>query len=468
VSFQAFNFDPRIAAGVTAAGYTVPTPIQAQAIPPVLQGRDLIGLAQTGSGKTAAFALPILQRLLPGPRGSVRALILSPTRELAEQTHDVFSQLGKQTGLRSAAIYGGVSLQMQMKKLRDGVDIVVACPGRLLDHIAQSSIALSHLEILVLDEGDRMLDMGFLPDIRRIIKRLPTNRQTLLFSATMPNDIRGLAEDMLRNPATVQVGLAAPVGSVSHALYPAPAHLKTALLMRLLEETDTESVLVFTRTKHRAKRVGEQLQKAGYRAASLQGNLAQARRQAALDGFRDGSFQILVATDIAARGIDVSSISHVINYDMPDTADAYTHRIGRTGRAARTGDAFTLVTGEDTDMVRAIERALGEKIARRMVPGFDYNAPAPAHNAEFARPPREPRRIKAAPAGRPAPAARQAAPAPRWGDAPARAPRPLPAPAQRPAASAPSRPAEFAARPDGAPARRPRRRSRRAQGGESA
>jgi ATP-dependent RNA helicase RhlE len=410
VTFQSFNFDPRIAAGIQSAGYKVPTPIQAQAIPVVLQGRDVMGLAQTGTGKTAAFVLPILQRLLAGPRGKVRALILAPTRELAEQTHQAIGALGRQTGLRSLTIYGGVSNRPQAEQLRRGVDIVVACPGRLLDHLGEQTISLSGLEVLVLDEADRMFDMGFLPDIRRILRHVPPARQTLLFSATMPPDIRRLADDVLRDPMTVQVGPTAPVSTVTHALYPVASHLKTGLLLELLHHTDTESVLVFTRTKHRAKRLGEQLDKAGYRVASLQGNLSQNRRQAALDGFRDGTYQILVATDIAARGIDVTGISHVINYDIPDTADAYTHRIGRTGRAARLGDAFTLVCDEDADMVRTIERVLGSKVPRRTLPGFDYHAPAPARNTEFARPPREaqPRRRPAAAPPAAPPAARPA------------------------------------------------------------
>jgi len=350
-----------------------------------------MGLAQTGTGKTAAFVLPILQRLLKGPRGVVRALILSPTRELAEQTHEAITALGRQTGLRSVTIYGGVSARVQLSNLRTGAEIIVACPGRLLDHLGQGAISLSKVEVLVVDEADQMFDMGFLPDVRRILQRLPTERQTLLFSATMPSDIRALARDILRDPVSVQVGQSRPVDTVSHALYPVPAHLKTPLLMKLLDHTDTESVLVFARTKHRARRIGEQLQKAGYSAASLQGNLSQNRRQAALDGFRDGKYQILVATDIAARGIDVTGISHVINYDMPDTTDAYTHRIGRTGRAARTGDAFTLITDADSGMVRAIERVLGSNIERRRVHDFDYSVPGQAGDKEFARPPREPR-----------------------------------------------------------------------------
>ena len=387
MEFGNFDFHPAVMAGVRAAGYVTPTPIQAQAIPPVLEGHDVMGLAQTGTGKTAVFALPILHRLMQGPRGHLRALVIAPTRELAEQINEAFVSLGKQTRLRSATIYGGVGLNPQVRKLRAGVEIVVACPGRLLDHIHQRTIDLSRVEVLVLDEADRMFDMGFLPDIRKIIKSLPSQRQTLLFSATMPDDIRKLAHEVLRAPVTVQVNHAAPLDSVAHALYPVEQHLKTALLLELLRHTQTGSVLIFTRTKHRAKRVGEQLERAGHRAASLQGNLSQNRRQAALDGFRNGSHRILVATDIAARGIDVSSISHVINYDMPDTADAYTHRIGRTGRAAKTGDAFTFMTREDGEMVRAIERILGERVERRTLANFDYSKQVLDRGAEFARAP---------------------------------------------------------------------------------
>ncbi|HWR59855.1 MAG TPA: DEAD/DEAH box helicase [Thermodesulfovibrionales bacterium] len=392
MSFNSFNLHPQISAGVRALGYNTPTPIQRKAIPTVLLGHDIMGLAQTGTGKTAAFVLPILERLMKGPRGCVRALVVAPTRELAEQIHKAIGSMGRQTGLRSVAVYGGVSANQQIQKLRAGTEIVVACPGRLLDHIGQGTIDLSKMEVLVLDEADRMFDMGFLPDIRKIIKHVPTRRQTLLFSATMPDDIRRLAGEVLRAPVMVQVDPAAPADTVAHALYPVSQHLKTELLIELLRNTDTESVLIFTRTKHRAKRVGQQLEKAGYRAASLQGNLSQNRRQAALDGFRKGAYQILVATDIAARGIDVSSISHVINYDMPDTADAYTHRIGRTGRAAKTGDAFTFVVSEDEEMVRNIERVLGEKVERHTLKGFDYKKSAPVRDTEFARPPRKAQR----------------------------------------------------------------------------
>jgi len=378
LNFKAFNLHPSVAAGVAAAGYETPTPIQARAIPQVMNGRDVMGLAQTGTGKTAAFVLPILNRLLGDKYGGVRALIIAPTRELAEQIHQAIETLGRKTRISSVAVYGGVGINSQIRKLKQA-DIVVACPGRLLDHIGRRSIDLSRLEMLVADEADQMFDMGFIPDIRRILKHLPKKRQTLLFSATMPPEIRRLAGDILRDPTTVQMGTTAPAETVSHALYPVAQHLKTALLLKLLGNTAAESVLVFTRTKHRAKSLGKKLAVAGYRSTSLQGNLSQGRRQAALDGFRDGTFQILVATDIAARGIDVTRISHVINYDIPSTPEAYIHRIGRTGRATRSGEAFTLVTGEDRDMVRAINRIIGAEIEQRTLSTFDYGSPAPNH-----------------------------------------------------------------------------------------
>jgi ATP-dependent RNA helicase RhlE len=347
-----------------------------------------MGLAQTGTGKTAAYALPIMERLLNGPRGSLRALVVAPTRELAEQIAEDFRDLGHKARLTVLTIYGGVGINPQIDALRRGVDIVVACPGRLLDHITQGTVDLTRIQVLVLDEADMMLDMGFLPDVRRIIKNLPTQRQNLLFSATMREDIRHLADAILHDPVTIQIGHSAPVETVSHALYPVPQHLKTPLLIELLKNTDTESVLIFTRTKHRAKKLGEKLAKEGHRATSLQGNLSQRARQEALGGFRDGTYKVLVATDIAARGIDVTQISHVINYDIPDTTDAYTHRIGRTGRALRSGDAFTLVTEEDTMLVRDIEKVLGTPIERRTLSGFDYRAPAPRRETEFAWDPR--------------------------------------------------------------------------------
>jgi ATP-dependent RNA helicase RhlE len=385
LNFDQFGLDSRLMQGVRAAGYDTPTPIQSAAIPPALAGHDLIGTAQTGTGKTAAFVLPILQRLLKGPRnpdvgrgGRTRALIVTPTRELAEQINDTIRALGQASGLRSATIYGGVSMLPQERALRDGVEILVACPGRLLDHIDRRTARLDSLEVLVLDEADRMFDMGFLPAVRRILSHVPAKRQTMLFSATFPAEIEQLAAQALRNPQRLAVGLSRPATTVSHALYPVPQHLKTGLTLDLLKRTDARSVLIFTRTKHRASRLAQQLERSGYRVTSLHSNRSQNQRQAALDGFRDGTYQIMVATDIAARGIDVESISHVINYDIPDTADAYIHRIGRTGRAEREGDAFTMITPEDDVMVRTIERAVGQRIARQTIPGFDYNVPPPA------------------------------------------------------------------------------------------
>lgn len=378
MNFTEFCFRPRIVAGIEALGFTEPTPIQAEGIPPVLDGKDLLGLAQTGTGKTAAFVLPILNRLIEKQSRRLRALILAPTRELAEQINDVIQGLAPQTGVKSMTIYGGVGMQPQVERLRRGVDIVVACPGRLLDHFDQRSIDVSALEVLVIDEADRMFDMGFLKDLRRVVSHLPKKRQTLLYSATMPDEVGKLIREVLVNPVTVKIGHSAPVHTVEHALYPVSQHLKTPLLLEILKRTETGSVLVFTRTKHRAKKVARVLVREGFSAAELQGNLSQRQRERSLDGFRDGRFRILVATDIAARGIDVSTISHVINYDIPDTTDAYTHRIGRTGRMERTGDAFTFVTGEDTEMIRAIERVMKGAIERRTLEGFDYKAQAPA------------------------------------------------------------------------------------------
>jgi ATP-dependent RNA helicase RhlE len=377
VNFNSFAFHPQINAGISTVGYSHPTAIQLHTIPPILEGRDVLGLAQTGTGKTAAFVLPILQHLLSGPRGKLRALILSPTRELSEQTHTNIEILGRQTGLRSMTIYGGVSSQPQIKKLRTGVEIVVACPGRLLDLMGQKVINLGRIEILVIDEADRMFDMGFLPDIRRILAALPRQRQTLLFSATMPDEIRTLANELLDHPVKVDLGVTRPVATIGHALYPVDQNRKTELLLALLRKSGNGQILVFTRTKHRAKKVAEQLVKAGLPATSLQGNLSQNRRQQAMNNFRTGRIKVLVATDIAARGIDVSQISHVINFDMPDTADAYTHRIGRTGRMARQGTALTLVTQDDLPMIRTIERLLGGALEKRKLAGFDKMQPSP-------------------------------------------------------------------------------------------
>lgn len=371
MSFEKFKFDEKIMAGVVAAGYRMPTPIQAQSIPPIMEGRDVMGLAQTGTGKTAAFVLPILQRLMQRQRGPVRALIIAPTRELSEQTHEAIMQLGRKTGLCSTTIYGGVSINNQINRLRSRVDIISACPGRLLDHIGRGTLDLSHVEVLVLDEADHMFDMGFLPDVRRIVKHLPAKRQTLLFSATMPGEIRSLANDLLSDPINIQIGDSAPVMTVSHTFYPVQVEQKTALLRDILEKTDTQSVLVFTRTKSRAKSLAEQLNRVGHnKVTSLHGNLTQQKRKQSLDGFRDGRYDVMIATDIAARGIDVTRISHVINYDMPATADAYTHRIGRTGRATKTGDAFTFITGQDAELLRSLKKLLGAKLQYQNVEGL--------------------------------------------------------------------------------------------------
>ena len=384
MNFQSFSFDPAIMAGIRALGYEEPTPIQEQAIPPVLEGKDVLGIAQTGTGKTAAFVLPILQRLLEGPRGGVRALIISPTRELAEQTCEVINGLGQETGLIGAAIYGGVSLFQQNSKLQQGVDIIVACPGRLLDHLWNGTIRLSGLEVLVIDEADRMLDMGFLPDIRNILSCIMHERQKLLFSATMPDDIRRLVKDILKDPVNITIGRKLPAKAVSHALYPVKEHLKIALLQEYLKRTDTDSVLIFTRTKHRADRVAMQLRHTGHRVASLQGDMPQMQRQAALDGFRSGHIKILVATDIAARGIDILSISHVINYDMPGSADDYIHRIGRTGRVDNSGEALSFVTGEDDKKIKELEKIMEKHLERKTLQEFNYSQ----SSDDSARPPR--------------------------------------------------------------------------------
>ncbi len=362
MSFTVFQFHPQIQTAIDTSGYAAPTPIQMQSIPPVLAGRDLLGLAQTGTGKTAAFVLPILQRLHSGPRGKVRALIIAPTRELAEQTHTYIGKMAEQTHLRSIVIYGGVSKQAQINKIRRGAEIVVACPGRLLDLTNDKAINLSTVEMLILDEADHMFDHGFLPDIRRILSKLPRKRQTLVFSATMPKEIRSLAEDILTNAATVQINHTKPTASISHSFCQVEQKNKATLLKKILQEKEITTAIVFTRTKHKAKNLALQLQKSGHKATSLQGNLSQQKRQLALEGFKNGTYNILVATDIAARGIDVSGISHVINFDMPATAETYTHRTGRTGRASCTGAAFTFATTDDYKMTKALERSLGKKL----------------------------------------------------------------------------------------------------------
>lgn len=373
MQFNDFNFHPAIATAITKCGYTAPTAIQAQAIPHLLEGRDLLGLAQTGTGKTAAFVLPTLQRLQQkhGKGRQVRSLILTPTRELAEQIHDNIRQMAGRSGIRSCTVYGGVSKNKQLQELRRGADIVVACPGRLLDHLNARAIDLSHIEILILDEADQMFDKGFLPDIRRILGQVPQDRQSMVFSATMPREIRHLAEEILTNHETVQVDHEKPAATISHVQFRVAQARKTALLKNILKEKEMATTLVFTRTKFKAKNLARQLQKAGFRATSLQGNMSQSQRRVAMDGFRSGKFNILVATDIAARGIDVSGISHVVNYDIPDTVEAYTHRTGRTGRAEQTGEAFSFVTAADSQLIRTVERTLGKKIRQEIPEGFD-------------------------------------------------------------------------------------------------
>jgi ATP-dependent RNA helicase RhlE len=377
VNFSQFKLDSRLMAGISKSGYEIPTPVQEQAIPAALAGRDLIATAQTGTGKTATFVLPILHKLLSGPRQRARALIVTPTRELAEQINDNIRTLSAGTNLRTATIYGGVGAAPQVKALKTGVEILVACPGRLLDLASQGIARLDNVEILVLDEADRMFDMGFLPDVRRIVKLVPAKRQTMLFSATFPPEVEKLASETLIAPERIAVGLSRPAHTVSHALYPVPKHLKTALTFEILKRTDTNSVLIFTRTRYRAQSLATKLSRRGYRVTSLHSDRTQGQRQSALNGFKDGRYQIMVATDIAARGLDVDSISHVINFDIPDTADAYIHRIGRTGRAERTGDAFTLVTPDDDEMVRELEKIMQQRLPREVINGFDYQAPPP-------------------------------------------------------------------------------------------
>jgi ATP-dependent RNA helicase RhlE len=370
VNFEQFNLDSRLMVGIKKAGYDTATPIQEAAIPAALRGRDIIGTAQTGTGKTAAFILPILNRLLDGPRHVARVLIVTPTRELADQIHDVIRVLSAGTKLKSTTLYGGVGAAPQIKALREGAEILVACPGRLLDLIGQRHARMDKIEVMVLDE-----------DVKRIIAAVPAQRQTMLFSATFPLEVEQLASHSLKNPQRISMGLSRPAYTVTHALYPVPQHLKGALLIELLKRTDTSSVLIFTRTRHRAQKLERQINQAGYNVTSLHSDRTQGQRQSALKGFKDGTHDIMVATDIAARGLDVENISHVINFDMPDTADAYIHRIGRTGRAQKTGDAFTLVTPEDDDLIKKLERIMGQPLKRETLEGFDYKVPPPPRSA---------------------------------------------------------------------------------------
>lgn len=392
VTFDDLRLDPRLLSGVEGMGYRTPTPVQREAIPPVLAGRDLLALAATGTGKTAAFVLPLLQRLMRGERGQVRALVLAPTRELAEQIHDHLRRLGSRTRLRSATVYGGVGLVAQGLRLRAGVEIVVACPGRLLDHMRRGNVDLAKLDVLVLDEADSLFEMGFLPDVRAILKAVPPRCQRLLFSATMPDGVRHLANDVLHDPVRISVDPVRPAATVDHMLYPVPQHLRTPLLKAILRTAVQGAVVVFVRTRHGARRLWQQLANVGVAVTCLQGKLSQRRRQAALDGFRDGRFTVLVATDVAARGLDISQVTHVINYDIPATPDAYIHRVGRTGRAEKTGAAITFVTPQDEALVRVFERTLGAPIPRERLQGFDYSVPARGLDGERATPPpRQPR-----------------------------------------------------------------------------
>ena len=373
MSFNSFDLHPDLLRGVAALGFETPTPIQRDAIPPGLAGRDVLACAMTGSGKTAGFLLPIMQRLLGRPRGTTRALILAPTRELAAQIDEHRQELGRHARLTGAAIFGGVGYGPQEQALRRGVDIVVATPGRLLDHLGQPHGRLAGLEVLVLDETDRMLDMGFLPDIRRILERLPARRQTLCFSATIPPPIVALAREILHDPVRIAVERpAAPATGITHTAYPVASELKSRLLLALLGRPDTRSVLAFTRTKHRANRLAEFLGKHGVRVERIHGNRSQTQRTQALAGFKSGRFQVLVATDIAARGIDIDALSHVVNFDVPPLPEDYIHRVGRTARAEARGDALTLVApGEEADL-RTIEQAIGTRLSRVTLPDFDY------------------------------------------------------------------------------------------------
>ncbi|OUU23496.1 MAG: hypothetical protein CBC13_05520 [Planctomycetia bacterium TMED53] len=389
-SFSDLELKPILAQAIARAGYEAPRPIQAQAISPALEGRDILGLAQTGTGKTAAFAIPSIESLLRKRGKSPRVLVIAPTRELVSQIDDEFKKLTRGARLKSMTIYGGVSEKPQIEKLRKHPDIICACPGRLLDLMQQGHVDLSFIRKLVLDEADHMFDMGFLPDIRRILKELPEDRQNLLFAATMPKEIRKLAQQILRDPFVAEIDHSAPAKTIEHALYPVPEKRKIELLRKLLKESSFASAIVFTRTKRRARQLAEKLGKDGHKAVALQGNMSQNQRDRAMTGFRKGQFNILVATDIAARGIDVESVSHVINLDIPNTAEAYTHRIGRTGRSEREGKAMTFVSSADIDMVMEIEKIIGKKIETIRTPGFeapDFERPKPGHRKPQSRRP---------------------------------------------------------------------------------
>ena len=376
--FKSLGLHPTLVRATQDLEYQEPTPVQAGAIPPALAGRDVIATAQTGTGKTAAFLLPVLHRLIELPRGVTRALILSPTRELAEQISAVCRELARHTRVQSALVVGGQPMGPQERALRAGVDVIIATPGRLLDHLQRGVARFDKATTLVLDEADSMFDMGFLPDVRRIIARLPARSHTLFFSATMPPVIAKLANELLTNPATVQIGRRSSTAvGITQAAYPVPTHLKTALLRHMLGETDMPSVLVFTRTKHNAKKLTRVLISDGFSVAELHSNRTPPQRAKAMEGFRRGDFQIMVATNIAARGLDVDHITHVISMDVPDVPEDYVHRIGRTGRAGATGDAFILVAREEEGALARIERQVGQRLPRITLPDFDYTLAAP-------------------------------------------------------------------------------------------
>jgi ATP-dependent RNA helicase RhlE len=373
--FSKFELDPSLLKGIREMGYTRPTPIQADSIPPAMEGRDVLACASTGSGKTAAFLLPILHKLLSRPRGATRALVITPTRELAAQIVEQLDTIATHTPIRAAVVIGGVGMGPQEHAFRSGTDVIVATPGRLLDHMKAPYAKLGNIEYLVLDEADRMLDMGFLPDIKRILKELPSKRQTLFYSATMPGPIGALANQMLKNPARInQERASAPAVGITQALYPVPQELKSALFLELLKRGDMKEALVFTRTKHRANRLAEYLAKNGIRSERIHGNRSQNQRTEALAGFKSGKYRVLVATDIAARGIDVEALGHVVNYDVPPAPEDYIHRVGRTGRADLTGEAFTFFSPEEEGDIKGIERAISRKLPRVMLEGFDYKA----------------------------------------------------------------------------------------------
>ena len=375
MSFDSFGLHSSLLAGVRDLGFSSPTPIQEQSIVPAREGRDVLACAMTGSGKTAAFLLPTMHRLLDRPRGTTRVLILSPTRELAAQIHEHFQALSAHTELSAAAIFGGVSMGPQEQAFRRGVDVLVATPGRLLDHLQNSYASLANIEILILDEADRMLDMGFLPDIRRILRMVPAKRQTLFFSATMPAPILKLSGEMLHNPTAINLERrSAPATGITQAVYPVSEDLNPALFLELLKRGDVGNAIVFCRTKHRSNRLFEVLEKAGIPAARIHGNRSQAARTEALAGFKSGRYRVLVATDIVARGIDVEALEHVVNFDVPNQAEDYIHRVGRTARAEATGDAYTLVSPAEEKDLQAIERAVGKRLRRVTVEGFDYSA----------------------------------------------------------------------------------------------